>query len=79
VRGRWRRAAGVLGGKAVLGRTIATPLEAHELLQSGLPGAALHRMMDSLHFLDASLMAEKPLGMSIRTLEMYHHPAKSTW
>ena len=60
----------LLGGRSVLGSTIESDLEAHELLHRGLPRAALSSLVDKIHFITSD-EASEALGMSLRTLQRH--------
>lgn len=59
----------MLGGSDVLKHKLAGPLDAHELLLRGLPGAALTYLVDSLVVLHDPASLEKAVGISLRTLQ----------
>jgi len=64
------RVADLFGGARVLGRRLATPLDAHEMLLHGLPGHALNHLVDGLIVLKrTSSSLEKAVGMSLRTYQ----------
>jgi len=48
---------------------IRGPLDAHELLLRGLPGAALAYLVDSLVLLHDPVSLEKAVGISLRTFQ----------
>lgn len=58
-----------LGGSDVLKERLAGPLDAHELLLRGLPGAALTHLVDSLVLLHEPGSLEKAVGISLRTFQ----------
>ncbi len=60
--------ATLLGGRRVLKHALNGPLDAHEMLLAGLPGAALTHLERGLKFLDAAAF-EKAIGMSVRTVQ----------
>jgi putative toxin-antitoxin system antitoxin component (TIGR02293 family) len=64
-----QRVADILGGAKVLKRTLKGPLDAHELLLRGLPGAALTYLVESLALLRDPASLEKAVGMSLRTFQ----------
>jgi putative toxin-antitoxin system antitoxin component (TIGR02293 family) len=67
----------ILGGRKVLKRPPRNPLDAHELLLQGLPGAALTHLVDSLRLLRDPAALEKAVGVSLRTLQRRRgNPAK---
>jgi len=59
----------LLGGSKVLMRKVRTPLDAHELLLRGLPGAALTYLVDSLLLIHDPVSLEKAVGVSWRTFQ----------
>ena len=65
------RTAALLGGRRTLHRSIRSRLEAHDLLQEGLPGHALKHLVDDvaiLHDLQHDNL-EKAIGISLRTYQ----------
>jgi putative toxin-antitoxin system antitoxin component (TIGR02293 family) len=60
----------LLGGSKILGSTIHSELDAHELLQRGLPRVALSKLVDNLHVIQVD-EATEALGMSVRTLQRH--------
>ncbi|WP_436356993.1 type II RES/Xre toxin-antitoxin system antitoxin [Brevundimonas sp. CEF1] len=58
----------LLGGRAVINREIRNPLDAHEMLQAGLPARSLIHLVDRVHLLQAPANFERAVGMSQRTL-----------
>jgi putative toxin-antitoxin system antitoxin component (TIGR02293 family) len=62
-------AAAILGGSKVLKCHLSSPLDAHELLLRGLPGAALTHLVDSLLLLHDPASLEKAIGISLRTFQ----------
>lgn len=59
----------LLGGQRVLKHRLAKPLDAHELILQGIPGAALLHLIDHLTAVDKSASFENAVGMSVRTLQ----------
>jgi putative toxin-antitoxin system antitoxin component (TIGR02293 family) len=59
----------LLGGRKVLGRSIAGPLDAHDLLVTGLPSAALGYLVTNLTVLQVGESLGKAVGMSLRTYQ----------
>ena len=57
----------ILGGDKVLKCRLTGPLDAHQLLLRGLPGAALTYLWDSLVRLRNPVSLEKAVGVSLRT------------
>src|SRR5271163_862957 len=60
----------LLGGSQILGSQIKSELEAHELLNRGLPRAALSSLVGKIHFITSD-EASEALGMSLRTLQRH--------
>jgi putative toxin-antitoxin system antitoxin component (TIGR02293 family) len=56
----------LLGGRKVLRRTLTTRLDAHDLILSGLPSAALLHLAGSVAWLREELHV---IGVSVRTLQ----------
>jgi putative toxin-antitoxin system antitoxin component (TIGR02293 family) len=73
-----QRVADLLGGFQVLRRRLSNPLDAHELLSDGLPGAALTHLVDNLQVLRNPDSLQKAVGMSLRTFQRRHDPAAAT-
>ena len=61
--------ADLLGGPKVLKSQLISPLDAHELLLRGIPGAALTHLVDSLALLHDPVSLEKAVGISLRTFQ----------
>src|SRR5260370_19211550 len=59
----------ILGGPKVLKWKLRSPLDAHELLLRGLPGAALTYLVNSLVLLHDPVSLEKAVGISFRTFQ----------
>jgi len=59
----------LLGGSKVLKSQLINPLDAHELLLRGIPGAALTHLVDSLALLHDPVSLEKAVGISLRTFQ----------
>jgi len=65
------RTVALLGGRRTLRRAVRSRLEAHDLLQQGLPGHALKHLVDYVGILrvhDNGGM-EKAVGISLRTYQ----------
>jgi putative toxin-antitoxin system antitoxin component (TIGR02293 family) len=60
----------LLGGSQTLGSAIKSDMGAHELLNQGLPKAALNSLIDKLHVIGVN-EASVALGMSLRTLQRH--------
>ena len=59
----------LLGGAVSLGKRMDGPFAAHDALERGLPGRALHHLFDSLRVIEPSLVLDKAIGVSLRTLQ----------
>jgi putative toxin-antitoxin system antitoxin component (TIGR02293 family) len=64
-----QRVAKLLGGVRVLRHRLRSPLDVHEALARGLPGAALTHLIDSLGTLRDPASIEKAVGISRRTFQ----------
>ena len=82
------RVADLLGGGRVLHRRMRSPLDAHDVLAGGLPGAALTHLVERLTLLRKPDSLEKALGMSLRTFQrrrddgtrpLSHEQSARTW
>lgn len=63
------RTTRLMGGARVLGRRIATEMQAHEAVEKGLPSAALHHLVGHLAVIDVDTSLEKGIGLSRRTYQ----------
>ena len=63
------RTARLMGGARVLRHKLANPLDVHDAIEAGLPGAALHHLVDKLTVLEQDAALERAMGMSRRTLQ----------
>jgi putative toxin-antitoxin system antitoxin component (TIGR02293 family) len=65
------RTVDLLGGRRTLHRAIGSRLDAHDLLQDGLPGHALEHLVGQVAILRASHgeSLEKAIGISLRTYQ----------
>jgi putative toxin-antitoxin system antitoxin component (TIGR02293 family) len=63
------KVAELLGGKRILSHQIYNALDAHELLERGLPAHALDYLMGHLTVLDKTDSLEKAVGISVRTYQ----------
>ena len=68
----------LLGGRRVLGSSIESELEAHELLRRGLPREALSTLIEKLHVIGFD-EASEALGVSVRTLQRHKIRRLCTW
>jgi putative toxin-antitoxin system antitoxin component (TIGR02293 family) len=83
------RVAELLGGRRVLRHSMRSPLEAHDVLDLGLPSAALAHLVGRLTLLARNRDSlEKALGMSLRTFQrrrdagsapLSHEQSARTW
>ena len=72
-----KRVVEILGGPRVLKLKLTGPLDAHELLLRGLPGAALIHLVENLVLLRDPASLEKAVGVSVRTLQRRKgHPTR---
>ena len=71
------RTVELLGGRRILHRPIRSRLEAHDLLQKGLPGHALKHLVNYVAILRAPHHGslEKAVGISLRT----YQPKSGSW
>src|SRR4051794_37365515 len=61
--------AGLLGGTAVIGRSLGTgPLDAHLMLEAGIPNRAIDHLAHSLKVMGQESL-EQAIGISLRTLQ----------
>jgi putative toxin-antitoxin system antitoxin component (TIGR02293 family) len=65
----YSQAASLLGGEKILKRSVRSASEAHDLLAAGLPGKALHQLVENLTVLKPPESLEKGLGISLRTYQ----------
>ena len=65
------RTVKLLGGRQTLRRQIHSPLDAHDLIQQGLPGHALTHLVRTIAMLQAPHHGalEKAVGISVRTYQ----------
>ncbi|HEY8288995.1 MAG TPA: antitoxin Xre-like helix-turn-helix domain-containing protein, partial [Acetobacteraceae bacterium] len=65
------RTVALLGGRRTLRRLVRSRLEAHDLLQEGLPGHALKHLVSHVAILGAPHHGslEKAVGISLRTYQ----------
>jgi putative toxin-antitoxin system antitoxin component (TIGR02293 family) len=65
------RTVALLGGRRILHRSVRSRLEAHDLLQEGLPGHALKHLVNYVAMLRAPHHGslEKAVGISLRTYQ----------
>ena len=65
-----RKISDLLGGRQVLGAKIESEMDAHALLNRGLPRGALTSLIENLHDTPVVEVSEA-LGMSVRTLQRH--------
>lgn len=65
------RTVKLLGGRSTLHRVVRNRLEAHDLIEKGLPGRALHHLVSYVAILRAPHQEslEKAVGISLRTYQ----------
>lgn len=63
------RATDLLGGKRILHTEVRSPLDAHDLLTSGLPNGALISLLKHLTVLRTADLLDTALGISLRTYQ----------
>lgn len=68
----------LLGGRAAIGRPVRNSMEAHDLLLSGLPSAALLHLTGVVSAPFAGQVIEKAIGISLRTLQRRRRDAAET-
>lgn len=66
----------LLGGAALTRQRPRTPLEAHELIRRGFPGATVQRLQVRVGILRDPEMLRKATGMSLRTTQRKAGPEK---
>jgi len=66
-----RRVANLLGGAKVLRQRLSSPLDVHEALSQGLPGAALRHLVGNVVLLRQPDGLERGVGMSLRTYQRF--------
>jgi len=62
----------LLGGREVIGSSIESDLDVHEMLRRGLPRAALGNLVENLLVIGVD-EASEALGVSVRTLQRHKH------
>ncbi|ESY29366.1 DUF2384 domain-containing protein [Mesorhizobium sp. M1148] len=65
----FERMVDLFGGRKVLGFSVASPLEAHEMILHGIPGQALESLVRHLMVIDPADAFETAFGMSERTFQ----------
>lgn len=64
-----QRVVDLLGGNRTFRGRLKNPLDAHEMLLRGLPGAALLHLFNNLLVIRRSSSLERAVGMSFRTFQ----------
>jgi putative toxin-antitoxin system antitoxin component (TIGR02293 family) len=59
----------LLGGRGTLKWRVRSQLDAHDLLEHGIPARAFHFFISSTHLFRADKTMEKTFGMSVRTYQ----------
>jgi len=72
------RTYALLGGRETIRKPVRNSLEAHDVLMSGLPSAALLHLTHEVGFLTAGSALEKAIGISVRTLQRRRKDAPET-
>ena len=71
------RTLAILGGPGALSKPIHNRLEAHDLLQEGLPASVLRHLVKEVSMLGGARgELEKAIGISLRTFQRRRHAAK---
>ncbi|MFA6965076.1 antitoxin Xre/MbcA/ParS toxin-binding domain-containing protein [Bosea sp. (in: a-proteobacteria)] len=64
-----QRITALFGGARVLKHRVTDRLEAHEMLQQGMPSQALLHLIEGLSILRDPISLEKAVGISLRTIQ----------
>lgn len=64
-----QRITALFGGQRVLKHRVANRLDAHDMLQQGLPSQALLYLIGQLSILRDPISLEKAVGVSLRTIQ----------
>jgi putative toxin-antitoxin system antitoxin component (TIGR02293 family) len=67
----FERMVDLFGGPKVLGSSIASPLDAHEMIMHGIPAQALESLVRHLTVIDPTDAFESAFGMSERTFQRH--------
>jgi putative toxin-antitoxin system antitoxin component (TIGR02293 family) len=67
----FERLVDLFGGPKVLGFSLSSPLEAHEMILHGIPGKALENLVRHLTVIDPADAFETAFGMSERTFQRH--------
>ncbi len=67
----FERMVDLFGGPKVLGFSVASPLEAHEMILHGIPGQALENLVRHLTVINPADAFETAFGMSERTFQRH--------
>ena len=65
------RTVRILGGKKILRRQVCTRLQAHDLIDEGLPGSVLDHLQKELLVLGAGWRLQKVFGVGLRTMQRH--------
>ncbi|WP_194723937.1 type II RES/Xre toxin-antitoxin system antitoxin [Noviherbaspirillum malthae] len=65
-----------LGGNSVLQHEINTGLDAHHLINQGLPGVTVKNLQNNVKVLRDPNMLQKAIGISLRTTQRKVEPSK---
>lgn len=65
------RTVGLLGGDDAIQAQVRTTMDAHDLLQKGLPADALLHLVSTVSFLEKDDALKKAIGLSLRTLQRH--------
>ncbi|MBZ9741188.1 MULTISPECIES: antitoxin Xre/MbcA/ParS toxin-binding domain-containing protein [unclassified Mesorhizobium] len=61
----------LLGGPNVLGHSVSSPIEAHEMILNGIPSQALEKLVTHLAVINLADTFEAAFGMSERTFQRH--------
>ncbi|WP_214474007.1 antitoxin Xre/MbcA/ParS toxin-binding domain-containing protein [Mesorhizobium sp. dw_380] len=61
----------LFGGPDVLGQSVSSPIEAHEMILHGIPSQALESLVTHLAVIDLADAFENAFGMSERTFQRH--------
>jgi len=59
----------LLGGETVITTSVRDNMDAHDLLQTGLPAESLLHLVSEVSFLEQGDALQKAVGLSLRTLQ----------
>jgi putative toxin-antitoxin system antitoxin component (TIGR02293 family) len=72
------RAYKLLGGQKMLRHPVSNSIDAHDLIERGIPAASLMVLIDGVQALSRGDALEKAIGMSIRTFQRRRNDAASS-